>query len=78
MFDDINNLIINEKKRLRKKSKDYIKNFEKIKNFIDKEVFEIENLKSSSNSIIPEIQFNQINENVIKRLKKFIKEDVLL
>ena len=63
MFDDINNLIINEKKRLRKKSKDYIKNFEKIKNFIEKEVSEIENLKSSSNSIIPEIQFNQINEN---------------
>ena len=47
MFDDINNLIINEKKRLRKKSKDYIKNFEKIKNFIEKEVSEIENLKSS-------------------------------
>ena len=73
MFDDINNLIINEKKRLRKKSKDYIKNFEKIKNFIEKEVSEIENLKSSSNSIIPEIQFNQINKNINKKIEEIYK-----
>ena len=78
MFDDINNLIINEKKRLRKKSKDYIKNFEKIKNFIEKEVSEIENLKSSSNSIIPEIQFNQINENSNKKIEEIYKRGCVI
>ena len=78
MFDDINNLIISEKKRLRKKSKDYIKNFEKIKNFIEKEVSEIENLKSSSNSIIPEIQFNQINENSNKKIEEIYKRGCVI
>ena len=61
MFDDINNLIIVEKNRLRKKSRDFIKNFKKIERYIVKEVAEIENLKNSSSLIIPEISFNQIN-----------------
>ena len=63
MIDNINNLIIVEKKKLRKKSKDFIKNFKKIEKYIEKEVAEIENLKNSSNSIIPEITFNQLNKN---------------
>ena len=65
MIDNINNLIIVEKKKLRKKSKDFIKNFKKIEKYIEKEVTEIENLKNSSNSIIPEIAFNQLNKNFL-------------
>ena len=39
MFDDINNLIIVEKNRLRKKSRDFIKNFKKIERYIVKVFF---------------------------------------
>ena len=78
MFDDINNLIIVEKNRLRKKSKDFIKNFKKIERYIVKEVAEIENLKNSSSLIIPEISFNQINENNYKQIEEINKRGCVI
>ena len=43
------------KNKLRNKSKDYVSNFKQIEKFIKKEIAEIEILKNSSKSIIPEI-----------------------
>ncbi|MDC6478011.1 DUF1479 family protein [Candidatus Pelagibacter sp.] len=73
MFDDIDNQIKFTKKILRKKSKDYIQNYKKIKNFIDIEVEEINRLKNSNQSIIPEISFDKIdvnNDEFIKKIKQ--------
>ena len=73
MFDDINNLIIVEKNRLRKKSKDFIKNFKKIENFIEREVEEIKNLENLKKSVIPEINFKDLhnkNHEIIKKIAK--------
>ena len=78
MIDNINNLIIVEKKKLRKKSKDFIKNFKKIEKYIEKEVTEIENLKNSSNSIIPEIAFNQLNKNNDEKIKEINKRGCVI
>ena len=46
---EINNKIISEKVNLRAKSKDFVKNFKKIENYIKKEVAEIENFENSKN-----------------------------
>ena len=62
MLDDISHQIRSSKKTLRKKSKDYIRNFKKIEKFIKKEIGEIEELKKSSNKIIPEINFHELNK----------------
>ena len=73
MFDDISHQIRSSKKTLRKKSKDYILNFKKIEKFIKKEIREIEELKKSSNEIIPEINFNKLNKsqlNIIDTIHK--------
>ena len=78
MFDDINNLIIVEKNKLRKKSKDFIKNFKKIEKYIEKEVTEIENLKNSSNSIIQEIAFNQLKKNNDEKIKEINKRGCVI
>ena len=78
MFDDINNLIIVEKNRLRKKSKDFVKNFQKIEDYIKKEVDEIQNLKNSLKSIIPEISFNQLQNNDYKKIKEINKRGCVI
>ena len=78
MFDDINNLIVVEKKNLRKKSKDFIKNFKKIEKCIEEEIAEIENLKNSSKSIIPEIAFNQLNKNNYEKIKEINKRGCVI
>ena len=73
MDTEINNIIILEKANLRAKSKDFIKNFEKIENYIKKEVEEIKNLKNLKKSVIPEINFkdlNNKNHEFIKKIKK--------
>ena len=73
MFDDIDNQIKFAKKILRKKSKDYIQNYKKIKSFIDIEVEEINRLKNLNQSIIPEISFDTIDDNndeLIKKIKQ--------
>lgn len=62
------------KAMLRKKSKDYKKNFQKIEQFIEAEVNEIKHLKQNKQQIIPEISFKDLNTNnnskVIDQIKK--------
>ena len=55
---EIQNRIISEKIRLRKKSKNFVNNFKKIEKYIQKEV---EIIKESKDSIIPEIEFEDIS-----------------
>ena len=53
--------IIEAKKIFRSKSKNYKENFKKIKKFIEQEVQEI---KNSTSSIVPEINFKDLNKSV--------------
>ena len=65
-FKEIQNKIISEKIKLRKKSKNFVNNFKKIEKYIQKEVAII---KESKDSIIPEIEFEDISikdEMIIK------------
>ena len=55
---EIQNKIISEKIKLRKKSKNFVNNFKKIEKYIQKEVAII---KESKDSIIPEIEFKDIS-----------------
>ena len=73
MFDDIDNQITSVKKILRKKSENYIENFNKIKDFINIEIEEIKKLKKLDQPIIPEINFDSIdgnNDELIKKVKQ--------
>ena len=73
MFDDIDNQITSVKKILRKKSENYIENFNKIKHFINIEIEEIKKLKKLNQPIIPEINFESIdgnNDELIKKVKQ--------
>lgn len=70
MFDDIDNEIKTVKKVLRKKSKDYIQNFNQIKSFIDNEIEEIIKLKNLNQPIIPEINFDNIERDNFQLINK--------
>ena len=73
MFDDIDSQIKSAKEILKKKSKDYIQNFNNIKNYIDIEIQEIKRSKDLNQPIIPEINFDSIegnNEELIKKIKQ--------
>ena len=61
---NIEQLIKEEKKILRNKSKNYKENFSKIENFIEKEIVQIENSKKSAKNIIPEINFKDLSDNL--------------
>lgn len=61
---NIEQLIKEEKKILRSKSKNYRENFSKIENFIEKEIVQIENSKKSAENIIPEINFKDLSNNL--------------
>ena len=61
---NIEQLIKEEKKILRSKSKNYKENFSKIENFIEKEIVKIENTKKSAENIIPEINFKDLSNNL--------------
>jgi hypothetical protein len=61
---NIEQLIKEEKKILRSKSKNYRENFSKIENFIEKEIIQIENSKKSTENIIPEINFKDLSNNL--------------
>jgi len=61
---NIEQLIKEEKKILRSKSKNYRENFSKIENFIEKEIVQIENSKKSAKNIIPEINFKDLSDNL--------------
>ncbi len=66
---EIQNKIISEKINLRKKSKNFVNNFKKIEKYIQKEVAII---KESKDSIIPEIEF----EDISIKDQKIIKDKV--
>ena len=73
MFDDIDNQIKSAKEILKKKSKDYIENFNNIKNYINIEIQKIKRSKDLNQPIIPEINFDSIegnNEELIKKVKQ--------
>ncbi len=73
MTDQFSGQIISSKIKLRNKSKDYVLNFKKIEEFIKREIAEIEILKNSSKSIIPEISFNELNltnNKIIENIRK--------
>ena len=61
---NIEQLIKEEKKILRSKSKNYKESFSKIENFIEKEIVQIENSKKSAKNIIPEINFKDLSDNL--------------
>jgi hypothetical protein len=61
---NIEQLIKEEKKILRNKSKNYREKFSKIENFIEKEIVQIENSKKSAENIIPEINFKDLSDNL--------------
>ena len=63
---EIQNKIISEKIKLRKKSKNVVNNFKKIEKYIQKEVAII---KESKDSIIPEIEFEDISIKDQKKIK---------
>ena len=73
MFDDIDIQIKSAKDILKKKSKDYIQNFNNIKSYIEIEIQEIKRSKDLNQPIIPEINFDSIegnNEELIKKIKQ--------
>ncbi len=78
MDNKINSLIVSEKEKLRKKSKDYLNNFKKISNFIEKEVIEIENFKNSEIPIIPEIKFKDLNNQKSQVIRKIEKRGCII
>ena len=57
---DFESKIINSKKYLRSKSKNFRENFRKIEKYINKEVQEVETLIKNNSKIIPEINFNDL------------------
>ncbi len=65
--------IIQVKKILRKKSKNYNNNFQNIEDFVKKEVYEIKKLKQNSENIIPEISFDKLS-NDTNSIEKLIKK----
>ena len=78
MTDQLSDQIISSKKKLRNKSKDYVLNFKKIEKFIKKEIAEIEILKNSSKSIIPEISYHELNQADSKTIKNIHKTGCLI
>ena len=74
---EIQNKIISEKIKLRKKSKNFVNNFKKIEKYIQKEVAII---KESKDSIIPEIEFEDIsiNDQTIIKDKVFKRGCVII
>jgi ectoine hydroxylase-related dioxygenase (phytanoyl-CoA dioxygenase family) len=66
--------IIEAKKILRNKSKNYKENFKKIEKFIETEVQEIQKLKNSNSIIIPEVDFKDLgksdNSKIINDIKR--------
>ena len=78
MTDQFSDQIISSKIKLRNKSKDYVLNFKKIEEFIKKEITEIETLKNSSKSIIPEIFFNELNLTTSKIIENIHKRGCII
>ena len=69
-LNSINEIIIQEKKNLKSKSKNYKKNFLEIEKFITDEIANIEELNKNNKNIIPEVKFDDLKLN----LKDFTSE----
>ena len=72
-LENIEKKIIIEKENLKNKSKNYKENFLIIKNYIENEILNIEKLKKSNLSIIPEVNSKDLTLNskeVISEVKK--------
>ena len=76
MFEDIDIKAI--KKELRNFSKNYIENFNKIEKFVKSEIDEILTLKKKNKSIIPEISFNQIDQENIQEKSNIKKRGCVI
>ena len=76
MFEDIDIKAI--KKELRNFSKNYIENFNKIEQFVKTEIDEILTLKRKNESIIPEISFNQIDQENIQEISNIKKRGCVI
>ena len=76
MFEDIDIKAI--KKELRNFSKNYIENFNKIEKFVKSEIDEILTLKKKNKSIIPEISFNQIDQENIQEISNIKKRGCVI
>ena len=76
MFEDIDIKAI--KKELRNFSKNYIENFNKIEKFVKSEIDQILTLKKKNKSIIPEISFNQIDQENIQEISNIKKRGCVI
>ena len=76
MFEDIDIKAI--KKELRNFSKNYVENFNKIEKFIKDEIDQILTLKKKNTSIIPEINFNQIDQENIQEINNIKKRGCVI
>ena len=78
MIGDFSHQIKLSKDKLRKKSKNYKKNFYKIKTFIEHEIKEIELLKKKSKKIIPEINYKNLSHSKDKIYKSIYKRGCVI
>ena len=62
-LNNIQEIIIQEKKNLKSKSENYKENFLQIEKYITSEILKIEDLKKNNQNIIPEVIFDDLNLN---------------
>jgi len=72
-LNNIQEIIIQEKKNLKSKSENYKENFLQIKKYITGEILKIEDLKKNNQNIIPEVKFHDLNSN-LEELKLEVKK----
>jgi len=63
-LNNIQEIIIQEKKNLKSKSENYKENFLQIEKYITSEILKIEDLKKNNQNIIPEVKFDDLNLNL--------------
>ena len=72
-LNNIQEIIIQEKKNLKSKSENYKENFLQIEKNITSEILKIEDLKKNNQNIIPEVKFHDLNSN-LEELKLEVKK----
>tara|TARA_B100000929_G_scaffold290746_1_gene285730 strand:- start:180 stop:1412 length:1233 start_codon:yes stop_codon:yes gene_type:complete len=72
-LNNIQEIIIQEKKNLKSKSENYKENFLQIEKYITSEILKIEDLKKNNQNIIPEVKFDDLNSN-LEELKLKVKK----
>ena len=66
------------KKKLKEKSNNYVQNFKNIERYIKEEIEEIEKLKNSSKSIIPEIYYSDLKNDFLEVKKNIHKRGCVI